>query len=91
MDAAHLIVYLLVALLAGLIAERLVGAALPGGYLGSVLAALLGIVLMVDVLHFAVPGDASLAGVPILTAILGAALVLVVWALVARALPRRAL
>ena len=78
MDIAQLIVYLLVALLAGLIAERLVGAALPGGYLGSVLAALLGIVLMVDVLHFAVPGDPSLAGVPILTAILGAALVLVV-------------
>jgi uncharacterized membrane protein YeaQ/YmgE (transglycosylase-associated protein family) len=90
-DIAQLIVYLLVALLAGLIAERLVGASLPGGYLGSVLAALLGIVLMVDVLHFAVPGDPSLAGVPILTAILGAALVLVVWALVARALPGRAL
>jgi uncharacterized membrane protein YeaQ/YmgE (transglycosylase-associated protein family) len=90
-DIAHLIVYLLVALLAGLIAERLVGAALPGGYLGSVLAALLGIVLMVDVLHYAVPVAPSLARVPILTAILGAALVLVVWALVARALPRRAL
>ena len=90
MDIAQLIVYLLVALLAGLIAERLVGAALPGGYLGSVLAALLGIVLMVNVLHFTVPGDPSLAGVPILTAILGAALVLVIWALVARALPRRA-
>jgi uncharacterized membrane protein YeaQ/YmgE (transglycosylase-associated protein family) len=90
MDAAHLIVYLLVALLAGLIAERLVGAALPGGYLGAVLAALLGIFLMVNVLHFSVPGDPNLAGVPIITAILGGALVLVLWVLLARALPRRA-
>jgi uncharacterized membrane protein YeaQ/YmgE (transglycosylase-associated protein family) len=89
-DVAHLVVYLLVALLAGLIAERLVGAALPGGYLGSVLAALLGIFVMVDGLHFSVPGDPNLAGVPIITAVLGAALVLVVWVLLARALPRRA-
>ena len=89
MDAAHLIVYLLVALVAGLIAERLVGAALPGGYLGSVLAALIGIFLMLDVLHFAVPGDPNVAGVPVLTAILGAALVLVLWMLLSRAVPRR--
>ena len=89
MDVAHLIVYLLVALLAGLIAERLVGASLPGGYIGSVLAALIGILLMVDVLHFVVPGDPSLAGVPIVTAILGAALVLVLWVLFSRAIPRR--
>jgi uncharacterized membrane protein YeaQ/YmgE (transglycosylase-associated protein family) len=86
MSAAALIVYLLVALLAGLIAERLVGAGLPGGWLGSVLAALLGIWLMVSVLSFSVPGDIDLAGVPLITAILGAALVIVIWVLLARAL-----
>jgi uncharacterized membrane protein YeaQ/YmgE (transglycosylase-associated protein family) len=90
-DAAQLIIYLLVALLAGLVAERLVGASLPGGYLGAVLAALVGIFLMVDVLHFVVPGDPNLGGVPVITAILGAALVLVLWVLLARAIPRRAL
>ena len=84
MSAAALIVYLLVALLAGLLAERLVGAGLPGGWLGAVLAALLGIWLMVSVLHFGVPGDIDLAGVPLLTSILGAALVIVLWVLLAR-------
>ena len=83
MTAAQLIVYLLVALLAGLVAGRLVSAALPGGILGTILAALLGIWLMVRVLHFVVPGDLDLAGVPLLTAILGAALVLVIWVLLA--------
>ena len=86
MTAAQLIVYVLVALLAGLLAERLVSASLPGGLLGTILAALLGIWLMVGVLHFSVPGDLDLAGVPFLTAILGAVLVLVIWVLVAGAL-----
>ena len=86
MTAAQLIVYLLVALLAGLLAERLVSAALPGGIIGTILAALLGIWLMLGVLHFTVPGDLDLAGVPLLTAILGAALVLVIWMLLAGAL-----
>jgi uncharacterized membrane protein YeaQ/YmgE (transglycosylase-associated protein family) len=84
--AAQLIVYVLVALLAGLLAERLVGAALPGGLLGAVLAALLGIWLMMGVLHFGVPGDLDLGGVPVLTTILGAALVLVIWILLSQTL-----
>lgn len=81
MSAAQLIVYILVALLAGLIAERLVGAALPGGVLGAILAAFLGIWVMASVLRVHVPGDLDLAGVPLFTTVLGAALVLVVWIL----------
>jgi uncharacterized membrane protein YeaQ/YmgE (transglycosylase-associated protein family) len=86
MSAAQLIVYLLVALLAGLLAERLVGASLPGGFLGALLAALLGMWLMIGVLRFAVPGDVDLAGVPLVTAVLGAVLVLVIWVLLSQAL-----
>jgi uncharacterized membrane protein YeaQ/YmgE (transglycosylase-associated protein family) len=86
MDPVGLIIYLLVALLAGLIAERLVGASLPGGLIGTILAALLGVVLMVNVLHYAVPGDVQVGGIPLITAILGAALVLVLWIVLARGL-----
>ena len=89
MDLVGLIVYLLVALIVGLIAERLVGASLPGGYIGAVLAALVGIWLMINALHFTVPGDVNIGGIPIITAILGAALVLVIWVMVARGLPAR--
>lgn len=91
MSATQLIVYILIALLAGLLAERLVGAALPGGLLGTILAALLGVWLMAGVLHLAVPGDLNVGGVPLLTTILGAALVLVIWIVIARAVaPLRA-
>jgi uncharacterized membrane protein YeaQ/YmgE (transglycosylase-associated protein family) len=86
MTVAQLILYLLVALVAGLLAERLVSAALPGGFIGTILAALLGMWLMVSVLHFTVPGDLDIAGVPILTAIIGAVIVLVIWVLLAGAL-----
>ena len=86
MTAAQLIVYILVALLAGLLAERLVGASLPGGLLGAILAAFLGIWLMARVLHFGIPCDIDLAGVPLLTTILGAALVLVIWIVLSQAL-----
>jgi uncharacterized membrane protein YeaQ/YmgE (transglycosylase-associated protein family) len=86
MTAAQLILYLLVALLAGLLAERMVSTALPGGIFGTILAALLGMWLMLGVLHIAVPGDLNIAGVPILTTILGAVLVLVIWVLLVRAL-----
>jgi uncharacterized membrane protein YeaQ/YmgE (transglycosylase-associated protein family) len=89
MTAAQLILYLLVALLAGLLAERLVSTALPGGFIGTIVAALLGMWLMLGVLHFAVPGDLDIAGVPVLTAILGAALVLVIWVLLVGALGSR--
>jgi uncharacterized membrane protein YeaQ/YmgE (transglycosylase-associated protein family) len=89
MTAAQLILYLLVALLAGLLAERLVGAALPGGLLGAILASFLGIWLMARVLHFGVPGDIDIAGVPLMTTVLGAALVLVIWIVLARFVPVR--
>jgi uncharacterized membrane protein YeaQ/YmgE (transglycosylase-associated protein family) len=84
MDPVGLLIYLLVALIAGWIAERLVGAALPGRWVGSILAALLGMWLLVNVLGFAVPGDPVIGGVPIITAILGGALVLVLWIVLAR-------
>lgn len=84
MSAVQLIVYLLVAALAGLIAERLVGTGLPGGIAGTILAALLGIWLMVRVLGLVIPGDLDLAGVPVLTAILGATLVLVTYIVLMR-------
>ena len=41
---------------------------------------------MLGVLHFAVPGALDIAGVPLITTILGAALVLVIWVLLARML-----
>lgn len=74
MTLAELIVYLLIAAVVGLIAERIVGAG-PWGLVGNILVALVGIWIMLNVLHWRIPGDPVIEGIPILTAILGAVLI----------------
>jgi uncharacterized membrane protein YeaQ/YmgE (transglycosylase-associated protein family) len=90
MTVAQLIVYLLLAAIVGLIAERLVGAG-PWGIVGNIVVGLLGIWVMLNVLHWRLPGDLEIEGVPILTGILGAILVDLLLSRLLRGLgPRRA-
>src|SRR2546430_15663983 len=81
MTLTHLIVLLLVGAVAGLIGERLVSRGMPGGLLGAIVAGLVGAWLMVDVLHLVIAPELSLAGVPVLSAILGAAIVVLLFSL----------
>jgi uncharacterized membrane protein YeaQ/YmgE (transglycosylase-associated protein family) len=74
MSITALIVYLLVAALCSIIAERLVGAG-PWGLLGNIVVGVIAIWLMLNVLHIVLPGDPVIAGVPILTAIVGAIII----------------
>jgi len=83
MTLTHLIVLLLVGALAGLIGERLVGRGMPGGLIGAIVAGLVGAWLMVDVLHVVLAPELSLAGIPVLSAILGAAIIVLLFSLVA--------
>jgi len=82
MTLTHLIVLLLVGALAGLIGERLVSRGMPGGLIGAIVAGLVGAWLMVDVLRVVLAPELSLAGIPIISAILGAAIVVLVFSLV---------
>ena len=70
MSLTHLLVLLIVGALAGLIGERLVGRGLPYGLVGAW--------LMVDVLHVVIAPELSLAGIPLISAILGAAIVVLI-------------
>ncbi len=83
MTLTHLLVLLLVGALAGLIGERLVSRGMPGGFIGAIVAGLVGAWLMVDVLHVVLAPELSLGGIPIISAILGAAIVVLVLSLVA--------
>jgi uncharacterized membrane protein YeaQ/YmgE (transglycosylase-associated protein family) len=79
----HLLVLLLVGALAGLIGERLVSRGMPGGVVGAIVAGLVGAWLMVDILHVVLAPELSLGGIPIISAILGAAIVVLLFSLVA--------
>jgi len=74
MTLTHLLVLLLVGAVAGLIGERLVSRGMPGGLIGAIVAGLVGAWLMVDVLHVVLAPELSLGGIPVLSAILGAAI-----------------
>jgi uncharacterized membrane protein YeaQ/YmgE (transglycosylase-associated protein family) len=78
MSLTHLLVLLIVGALAGLIGERLVGSGLPFGLVGAIVAGLVGAWLMVDVLHVVIVPELSLGGIPIISAILGAAIVVLI-------------
>lgn len=83
MTLEHLLVLLIVGALAGLIGERLIGRGMPGGLIGAIVAGLVGAWLMVDVLHLVIAPEFALGGIPILSAIIGAAIVVFLLSLVA--------
>ena len=83
MTLTQLLVLLLVGAIAGLIGERLVSRGMPGGVIGAIVAGLVGSWFMVDVLHVVIAPDLSLGGIPVLSAILGAAIVVLLFSLVA--------
>jgi uncharacterized membrane protein YeaQ/YmgE (transglycosylase-associated protein family) len=65
-----------------LIAERLVHRALPYGWIGAIAAGLLGSWLMTDVLHIIIAPQVSVIGIPLVSAILGAIIVVVLLSLI---------
>jgi len=74
-----LIVYLIIAAIIGLIAEFLVGWRLPFGIIGAIVAALVGIWLVTNVIPIAISGDPVIDGVPIITALIGAIILVAIW------------
>ncbi len=79
MSLSHLIVLTLVAAVSGLIAERVVHRAFPYGWIGTIVAGFLGAWLMVDILHVRLAPELSIEGIPLLSAILGAIVVLFIY------------
>ena len=83
MTLTHLLVLLVVGAGAGLIGQRLVARGMPGGLLGAIVAGLVGAWLMVDVLHVVIAPELSIEGIPVISAILGAAIVVLLFSLLA--------
>src|SRR5438477_12585195 len=78
----NFIVYLIVAAIVGFIAEALVGWRLPFGFIGAIIAALIGIWLMTQVIIITGIGDINVFGVPIIRALIGAIILVALWHLI---------
>jgi uncharacterized membrane protein YeaQ/YmgE (transglycosylase-associated protein family) len=84
----NFIIYLIVAAVVGLIAEALVGRRLPFGFVGAIIAALIGVWLLTKVIIINGIGDIDVYGVPIFRALVGAMILVAIWQLLAFGLSR---
>src|SRR5438105_874590 len=75
----NVIIYLIVAAIVGLVAEAIVGWRLPFGFVGAIIAALIGIWLMTQVIIITGIGDIYVYGVPIIRALIGAIIFVALW------------
>ncbi len=84
----NFIIYLIVAAVVGLVAEALVGRRLPFGFVGAIIAALIGVWLLTKVIVINGIGDINVYGVPIFRALVGAIILVAIWQLLASGLGR---
>ncbi len=87
--STNFIVYLIIAAIVGLIAEFIVGWRLPFGFVGAIIAALIGIWLMTQVIIIDGLPDITLYGVPLLKALIGAIILVAIWHLITYPMYRR--
>jgi uncharacterized membrane protein YeaQ/YmgE (transglycosylase-associated protein family) len=81
MNLAHLLVCLVIGAVVGLMAERLTDRELPYAWIGASAAGLVGAWLMTDGLHIDIAPQLSVFGIPLFSAILGAAIVVSLFSL----------
>jgi len=84
----NFIIYLIVAAVIGFVAESLVGRRLPFGFVGAIIAALVGAWLLTKVIIISGIGDIDVYGVPIMRALVGAIILVAVWQLLTSGLGR---
>jgi uncharacterized membrane protein YeaQ/YmgE (transglycosylase-associated protein family) len=78
----NFIVYLIVAAVVGLVAEIITGWRLPFGFIGAIIAALIGVWIMTHLIVLTGIGDFNFYGVPLLRALIGAIIFVAIWHLI---------
>ncbi len=79
----QLIIWLIIAAIVGFLGEALAGRRGPGGLLGATLIGFLAIFLIVGVFHFHISGEPFLNGVPLLSSMLTAIVLVLIWSFLA--------
>ena len=80
----ELIVWIIIAALVGFLGEFLAGRRAPAGILGAIMIGLFAIFLIVGFFHFHIVGEPTLEGVPIISTIIAAIMLVVVWSSISR-------
>ncbi|HYL43373.1 MAG TPA: GlsB/YeaQ/YmgE family stress response membrane protein [Ktedonobacteraceae bacterium] len=74
-----LIIWLLIAALVGFVGELIARRRAPDGIIGAIVLGFLAILLVVGVFHLHIAGEPVLYGVPLITSIIAAAILVFIW------------
>ena len=74
-----LIVWIIIALIVGFLGELIARRRAPDGIIGAAIVGFLAIFLIVGVFHFSIAGEPRLAGVPLISSIIAAVILVVIW------------
>lgn len=79
----QVLIWIVLAAIIGVVGELLARRHTRGGIIGAMLVGLLAIFLVVGVFHLQITGEPIVSGVPLLTSLLAAALLVALWSMFA--------
>ena len=79
MSLTTLLVWIILAALVGFLGEFFTGRRVPEGIIGAIILGFIAIFLVNDVFHVSINGEPRFAGVPLITSIIAAALLVFLW------------
>ena len=79
----QLIIWIIIAALIGVVGEFIAGRRAPAGILGAIMIGLLSIFLIVGFFHFHIVGEPTVQGVPVISTIIAAVILVTIWSSVA--------
>ena len=79
MSITQIFIWIIIAAVIGFIGELLARRHTPDGIVGAIVVGFIAIVLIVGVFHFSIPGEPKLSGVPLISSIIVAAILVAIW------------
>ena len=73
------IVWIIIAAIVGFLGELISGRRAPAGILGAIMVGLFAIFLIVGFFHFSIDGEPKVNGVPIISTIIAAVMLVIIW------------
>ena len=74
-----LVIWIIIAIVVGFIGELIARRRAPDGIIGAAVVGFIAIFLIVGVFHFSIAGEPKIDGVPLISSILAAAILVVIW------------
>jgi uncharacterized membrane protein YeaQ/YmgE (transglycosylase-associated protein family) len=73
------IIWIIIAAVVGFLGELIAGRRAPAGILGAIMVGLFAIFLIVGFFHFSIVGEPTVNGVPIISTLIAAVILVVIW------------